>query len=124
MVSLSNHEGLAPRCGASWFDKLTMKRFPHPRSGSEERAGLLRGPVRGRPVLLLDAMGVIYRVGDDVADLLIPFIAEHGGSRDRDRISALYMEASLGRLSPAAFWRDVGVNDALEADYLDRFELT
>ncbi len=22
-------------CGASWFDKLTMKRFPHSRSGSE-----------------------------------------------------------------------------------------
>jgi hypothetical protein len=27
MVSLSNHEGIAPpSCGASWFDKLTMKR--------------------------------------------------------------------------------------------------
>jgi len=30
MVSLSNHEGCArtaAQCGASWFDRLTMKRF-------------------------------------------------------------------------------------------------
>lgn len=80
--------------------------------------------MQGRPMLLLDAMGVIYRVGDDVGDLLIPFIAEHGGSCDRDRISALYVEASLGRVSPAAFWKEVGISDVLEAAYLDRFELT
>ncbi len=29
MVSLSNHEGSHEQwCGASWFDKLTMKRIP------------------------------------------------------------------------------------------------
>ena len=31
--------------------------------------------------LVLDAMGVIFSAADDVAELLIPFIAEHGGSR-------------------------------------------
>jgi hypothetical protein len=32
-------------------------------------------------VLVLDAMGVIYSVGDDVVDLLCPFVREHGGER-------------------------------------------
>ncbi len=37
MVSLSNHEGTAQRHGraASWFDKLTMKRFWYQTSLSE-----------------------------------------------------------------------------------------
>src|SRR5262245_42327789 len=40
------------RCGASWFDKLTMKRFLHFRSGSSgaprrrRRSGRFRQPVR------------------------------------------------------------------------------
>jgi len=29
-------------------------------------------------ILLLDAMGVLYQAADDVADLLVPFVRQHG----------------------------------------------
>lgn len=74
--------------------------------------------------LVLDAMGVIFAAGDDVAELLIPFVKEHGGSCDDDHIAALYLDASLGRISAAEFWGDVGVDPALEDSYLRRHSLS
>ena len=68
--------------------------------------------------LVLDGMEVIYSVGDDVAELLCPFVAERGGLRDADRVSALYQAASLGRLSSREFWRAVSVDPGLEEEYL------
>ena len=53
-------------------------------------------------VLLLDAMGVIYRIGDDVKEILIPFVRQKGG--DVGAVENAYIEASLGRLEPDAFW--------------------
>jgi FMN phosphatase YigB (HAD superfamily) len=73
--------------------------------------------------LVLDAMGVIYRVADDVADLLCPYIAECGGETDRAKIDALYRAASLGGIAPAEFWRAVNVDPATEDIYLQRLEL-
>ncbi|MEM7223731.1 MAG: HAD-IA family hydrolase [Pseudomonadota bacterium] len=71
----------------------------------------------GRPrVLVLDAMGVIYRAGDDVAELLVPFVERNEGKRDE--VEGAYHEASLGRLKAAQFWRRVGLAPALEDDYL------
>ena len=29
-------------------------------------------------ILILDAMGVLYQAGDDVAELLVPFVRHHG----------------------------------------------
>ena len=75
-------------------------------------------------ILVLDAMGVIYRVGDDVADLLVPFIREQGGVEDASAIEAVYREASLGRFDAGEFWRRVGVSPSLEDEYLARFELS
>jgi HAD superfamily hydrolase (TIGR01509 family) len=77
-----------------------------------------------KPILLLDAMGVIYRVGDDVPDLLVPFIREKGGIDDSATIEALYRAASLGQLTAVEFWRRVGVSPELEDEYLARFELS
>jgi hypothetical protein len=48
--------------------------------------------------LALDAMGVIYPAGDDVAELLCPFVREHGRVSDDNRIEALYREVNLGRM--------------------------
>lgn len=73
-------------------------------------------------VLLLDAMGVIYRIGDDVKEILIPFVGEKGG--DVAAVEKAYVDASLGRLSPEAFWRSVGLDPSLEDDYLERLELS
>lgn len=69
-------------------------------------------------------MGVIYVSGDDVADLLIPFVHEHGGTVDAAEIDALYHEASIGQLSANDFWKRVGVSADLEDDYLARFTMT
>ena len=75
-------------------------------------------------VLVLDAMGVIYEVGDDVAELLIPFIRERGGIADTHQIEGVYKDASLGRIQARDFWRRVGVAHELEDDYLSRFRLS
>ena len=73
-------------------------------------------------VLVLDAMGVIYRAGDDVAELLAPFVAAHGGAPDK--VEAAYHVASLGRLSAARFWQEVGLSAELEDAYLAGHTLT
>lgn len=75
-------------------------------------------------VVILDAMGVMYSIGDDVKDLLCPFIAEKGGIGDIDKITSLYVEASLGNMASIEFWRLVGVAPDLEDEYLQRHKLT
>jgi len=75
-------------------------------------------------VIVLDAMGVIYSVKDDVLDLLFPFIAEKGGSRDISKIQENYHSASLGEMTAAEFWKAVGIAPELEDEYLQRHTLT
>jgi HAD superfamily hydrolase (TIGR01509 family) len=75
-------------------------------------------------VLALDAMGVIYSIGDDVKDLLYPFIMDKGGTRDFAVVQKNYHRASLGKISAAEFWKAVGITPQLEDEYLQRFELT
>ncbi len=75
-------------------------------------------------VLALDAMGVIYSVGDDVTELLCPFVEEKGGTRDTSQIAEPYHLASLGKMSASEFWRGVGLAPKLEDEYLQRHKLT
>src|SRR5690349_6737895 len=81
-------------------------------------------PIDKPQVLVLDAMGVIYSVGDDVADLLVPFILEHDGNQNREAIEAAYREASLGKIDADKFWQRVNVPPRLEDEYLLKFELS
>ena len=70
--------------------------------------------------LLLDAMGVVFRVGDDVADLLVPFVRQRSDV-PRRVIEASYVEATLGRMTSEGFWEAVGLASeypAVEHDYL------
>jgi putative hydrolase of the HAD superfamily len=73
--------------------------------------------------LVLDAMGVIFKSADDVAELLIPFIAEKSGSFNEEVIQSVYLEASLGEISPDEFWERVDVPSALEDEFLARHTL-
>lgn len=73
--------------------------------------------------LVLDAMGVIYKASDDVAEMLIPFVHSHGGVSDPNAIEELYMQASRGEISSAQFWSDVGIDSALEDEFLSGHEL-
>jgi putative hydrolase of the HAD superfamily len=74
--------------------------------------------------LVLDAMGVIYSKGDDVGELLCPFIHENGGLADDRKIEAIYHDASLGHLSACKFWEQVEIDPALEDHYLLRNQLS
>lgn len=75
-------------------------------------------------VVILDAMGVMYSVGDDVKDLLCPFITEKGGISDINKITSLYTSASLGNMTSTEFWQAVGIDPELEDEYLQRHKLT
>jgi FMN phosphatase YigB (HAD superfamily) len=73
--------------------------------------------------LVLDAMGVIFKSADDVAELLIPFISEKAGSTDSEAIQSAYIEASLGNIDPDEFWVQVKVSPELENNYLSQHSL-
>ncbi len=63
-------------------------------------------------------MGVLFSSGDDVVELLIPFVMRHGGTRSIETIQSRYLAASLGEIGARAFWESVGIDHALEDDYL------
>jgi HAD superfamily hydrolase (TIGR01509 family) len=71
--------------------------------------------------VVLDAMGVVFEVGDDVAELLIPFVSERGGNVAA--VAEAYLTASLGRCDADTFWHSVGLDPAAEDDYLKRLRL-
>jgi putative hydrolase of the HAD superfamily len=73
--------------------------------------------------LVLDAMGVIFKSADDVAELLIPFIAEKSESIDESLIQSVYLAASLGKINADEFWNQVGVASELEDSFLSRHSL-
>lgn len=73
--------------------------------------------------LVLDAMGVIFKAADDVAELLIPFISEKTGSSDEEAIQSAYIEASLGKINPDEFWAQVNMPPESENDFLSRHSL-
>ncbi len=73
-----------------------------------------------RKVLVLDAMGVLYRACDDVRELLIPYVTSLNKNTGADTIKRLYIEASLGRISSNTFWDGVGIPSKNEDDYLSR----
>ena len=73
--------------------------------------------------LVLDAMGVIFKSADDVAELLIPFIAEKSESTDEEVIQSAYLEASLGKINPDEFWNQVDVASEFEDEFLSRHSL-
>ena len=78
---------------------------------------------RRKPILVLDAMGVMYRARDDVAELLIPFLQARG-IRDVEKIERLYIEASLGKCSSDSFWGAFNLDPILADEFLAGHELT
>ena len=74
--------------------------------------------------IVLDAMGVVFQSADDVAELLIPFIKEHAGEVNIDKINDAYISASLGDISANEFWHQVSIPPELEDLYLSRHKIT
>ncbi len=77
-------------------------------------------------VVAIDGMGVLYREGDDINQLLVPFVRAHGSETTHDQIVARARSMSLGRITPADFWRSVGLDadpNVLDEEYLAGFQL-
>lgn len=74
--------------------------------------------------IVLDAMGVIFKAADDVAELLIPFVVEHGGTDIYEEICSAYLAASLGLISADRFWSLVSLDAGLEDSYLSRHSIS
>lgn len=75
-------------------------------------------------VLALDAMGVIFRSADDVAELLVPFVHAKGSPLSAAEIETLYLAASLGELSSDGLWVACGLKEGLDDEYCRGHELT
>jgi HAD superfamily hydrolase (TIGR01509 family) len=72
--------------------------------------------------IVFDAMGVVFTVGDDTNDLLVPFIQERDAAVTRATINEVYLRASLGEISSRRFWNAVGLGrdyPDVEREYLD-----
>ena len=74
--------------------------------------------------IIFDVMGVIFTVGDDTNDLLVPFVQKIDAGNSREKINEVYREASLGRITSCAFWKQLNcatddTYPAVEKKYLD-----
>jgi HAD superfamily hydrolase (TIGR01509 family) len=76
-----------------------------------------------REYLILDAMGVIYKSGDDVAELLVPFIQHRNPRISEQFIQNAYMLASLGQITAKMFWHNMNMSPDVEDEYLQGHEL-
>ena len=77
-----------------------------------------------KTILVLDAMGVIYRSCDDVAELLIPYVKEMNVAATDDSIRNAYIRCSLGEMPASKFWSDLNVSEKFEDEYLLKHQLT
>ncbi|NNE72611.1 MAG: HAD-IA family hydrolase [Acidimicrobiales bacterium] len=111
------------------FRRLTDPPAPQ----TEVHAAPLAVPQRPEPVerklelVVVDGMGVLFRTGDNLGRLLVPFARSRGATLEHEEIAELYRQASMGRLSTAEFWAGCGIDgDAAElnAAYLDQVELS
>lgn len=75
-----------------------------------------------RKVIIFDVMGVIFKVGDDTNDLLVPYILKQKPAVSAEYVNQIYLEASLGRITSKEFWERMGfIKDSQEQEkiYLD-----
>ncbi|WP_405061132.1 HAD-IA family hydrolase [Kribbella sp. NBC_01505] len=73
--------------------------------------------------VVFDAMGVLYRHGNVVRGVLLPYLREHGCTRTESEIREVYRRCTLGEISTSELWEILGVA-ATDADYCQRHELT
>lgn len=76
----------------------------------------------GTQWIILDMMGVIFEVGDDVNDLLIPYVQKRNRAISAQEIYEMYLSASLGEISSFDFWNELGFSTKypeIERDYLN-----
>ena len=74
--------------------------------------------------IIFDVMGVIFTEGDDVENLLVPFIKKLRPHISKELIKRHYLKASLGELNAEGFWQELGFTpkeaEELEFRYLEK----
>jgi HAD superfamily hydrolase (TIGR01509 family) len=72
--------------------------------------------------VVFDAMGVIFEIGNDVVELLIPYIQARNPHTSAEHIQSTYRQTSLGQITARHFWQQVGLGESypqVEQEYLD-----
>lgn len=73
--------------------------------------------------VFFDVMGVVFVVGDDTNELLVPFVQKFNKNITQEQINKYYLDASLGKISSSEFWLNTGVEKSrlkiIEKKYLD-----
>lgn len=68
-------------------------------------------------------MGVVYIIGDDTNDLLVPYVQERNPECSREKINEVYMDASLGKITSEQFWEKMNISSMTPSelceDYLE-----
>ncbi len=76
-----------------------------------------------KKIVIFDVMGVVFEVGDDTNDLLVPFIHNIEKTIPQEKIVELYLEASLGKISAYKFWLGLGFEpqniESIQRQYLE-----
>ena len=74
--------------------------------------------------IIFDVMGVIFTVGDDVEDLLIPYIRSLKPGTNVQSVKDAYLAASLGIMPSREFWVLMGFKQSdvkeIERNYLEK----
>lgn len=74
--------------------------------------------------IFFDVMGVVFVVGDDTNELLVPFIQKFNKIITKEQINEYYSDASSGKMTSYKFWLKVGVDESrinlIETEYLDK----
>ena len=76
---------------------------------------------QNRPWIFLDAMGVIYVVGDDTNDLLVPYVQQKNSQNSREYINEVYMDASLGKITSDKFWEKMNIQGFQTSDLCEEY---
>lgn len=76
--------------------------------------------------IIFDVMGVIFKVGDDTNDLLLPYVQTIDANNSREKINEIYMEASLGKITSCELWKQLNcatdnTYKEIEKKYLDEY---
>ena len=74
--------------------------------------------------IFFDVMGVVFVVGDDTNEFLVPFIQKFNKIITKEQINEYYSDASSGKMTSDKFWLKVGVDESrinlIETEYLDK----
>jgi putative hydrolase of the HAD superfamily len=75
-----------------------------------------------KKLIVFDAMGVIYKEGDDVGRLLFPYLKRYIPELSYNSLHELYIKLSLGQISSEEFFSALGLSikyPEIKQDYLD-----